>query len=45
MMRGIVVTLLLATAYGKAVDLNDKNFEAEVIESGKAAFVKFLAPW
>ena len=22
-----------------------KNFDAEVLESGKSAFVKFLAPW
>jgi hypothetical protein len=28
-----------------AVELNESNFDAEVFDSGKAAFVKFLAPW
>jgi len=36
---------LIVGAQAGAVDLNAKNFEAEVFESGKAAFVKFLAPW
>jgi len=44
MMRGIVAALILATAYG-AIELNEKNFDDEVFASGKAAFIKFLAPW
>jgi len=28
-----------------AMDLTPDNFNAEVIESGKNAFVKFQAPW
>jgi len=28
-----------------AMDLTPDNFNAEVIDSGKNAFVKFLAPW
>jgi hypothetical protein len=37
-----VAALGLASA---AHDLNADNFDAEVYESGKHAFVKFLAPW
>jgi hypothetical protein len=36
---------LVVGANAGAVDLTAKNFDAEVLESGKAAFVKFLAPW
>ena len=32
-------------AQAKAVVLTDKNFDAEVSNSGKAAFIKFYAPW
>ena len=28
-----------------AVELNKDNFDKEVFQSGKNAFVKFLAPW
>jgi hypothetical protein len=45
MVRAILAALLLATVSGSAVDLTDSNFDKEVHESGKAAFVKFLAPW
>ncbi len=27
------------------VDLTNENFDAEVKDSGKNAFIKFLAPW
>ena len=30
---------------GSAVELTPDNFDKEVFESGKSAFVKFLAPW
>jgi len=28
-----------------AVELTPENFDKEVFQSGKAAFIKFLAPW
>ena len=34
---------LVLNAQAGAVDLTAKNFDAEVLESGKSAFVKFLA--
>lgn len=41
-----LATLLIAGAAADGVvDLTAKNFDAEVLESGKQAFVKFLAPW
>lgn len=41
-----LLPLLVATAVADgAVDLTEKNFDAEVFESGKSAFIKFLAPW
>lgn len=36
---------LVLGANAGAVDLTAKNFDKEVLESGKSAFVKFLAPW
>ncbi len=36
---------LVLGAQAGAVDLTAKNFDTEVVESGKSAFVKFLAPW
>jgi hypothetical protein len=48
-MRSVMLALVgLALAVGAhagAVDLTAKNFDAEVMASGKSAFVKFLAPW
>lgn len=41
----LVVSLLFVGASAGAVDLTKDNFDAEVVDSGKAAFVKFLAPW
>jgi hypothetical protein len=41
------VTLLCAFAasVNGALELTPDNFNKEVLESGKAAFIKFLAPW
>jgi hypothetical protein len=36
---------LVASVSGEAVELTPKNFDKLVVESGKSAFVKFLAPW
>lgn len=45
-MRGaLLAAALVASASGEAVELNSKNFDKKVLQSGKAAFVKFLAPW
>ena len=41
----VVLAAVTATAAEGPVVLTNSNFEAEVKESGKAAFVKFLAPW
>ncbi|KAK7249103.1 hypothetical protein SO694_00044278 [Aureococcus anophagefferens] len=38
-----LVLALLASA--SAMELSADNFKTEVFESGKNAFVKFLAPW
>ena len=45
MLRAIALTALLAGAAGEAVELTDSNFDRLVFQTGKAAFVKFLAPW
>jgi len=42
LLLALVAILGMANA---AHDLNADNFDAEVFESGKHAFVKFLAPW
>jgi len=44
-MRPALVSTLLATVAGSAVELTNANFDKEVKQSGKNAFVKFLAPW
>ena len=44
MMRNTILLSVLAGAFG-ALELTSKNFDAEVKNSGKNAFVKFLAPW
>jgi len=43
-MRGLVLVALAAPALG-ALELTPDNFDTEVLKSGKAAFIKFLAPW
>jgi hypothetical protein len=45
MLTLVFLSTLVATVFGEATQLTAKNFDAEVIDSGKAAFVKFLAPW
>ena len=35
---------ILATSFA-TLELTPDNFDKEVFESGKAAFIKFLAPW
>ena len=37
--------LTLVAASTATIELTSDNFDAEVFESGKSAFVKFLAPW
>lgn len=36
---------LIGTAAGASVTLTKDNFETEVFDSGKHAFIKFQAPW
>ena len=45
MARIALVCAFAASAAGTAVDLTPDNFDKEVKDSGKAAFIKFLAPW
>jgi len=35
----------LAASANAALELTPDNFDKEVKDSGKAAFIKFLAPW
>jgi len=44
-MRASVLALCLAGVAGSAVELTNSNFETLVKQSGKNAFIKFLAPW
>jgi len=44
-MRSLLFLAGLATAGAAAIELTPDNFDDVVINSGKAAFVKFLAPW
>jgi protein disulfide-isomerase A6 len=39
------MTLTLVAALIGTIELTPDNFDKEVFESGKSAFVKFLAPW
>jgi hypothetical protein len=43
-MRSALVCALVATA-SATTELTMDNFDELVLKSGKAAFVKFLAPW
>jgi hypothetical protein len=48
MVRKAVLICLAAvagTAAAGSVTLTDSNFDAEVFDSGKNAFIKFQAPW
>ena len=42
MARVLLASLAVASA---TLELTTDNFDKEVFQSGKAAFVKFLAPW
>ena len=45
-MARVALTLALAVGvHSTAVELTPDNFDKEVLQSGKAAFIKFLAPW
>ena len=44
-MRGLLFLAGLATAGAAAIELTPENFDEVVFNSGKSAFVKFLAPW
>jgi hypothetical protein len=44
-MRAAVLFSALAGASAGAVELKMGNFDTEVKQSGKNAFIKFLAPW
>jgi hypothetical protein len=44
MARIAVLCALVASANG-ALELTPDNFDKEVTQSGKSAFIKFLAPW
>jgi protein disulfide-isomerase A6 len=43
--RTLTLLCAVAGASAGAVDLTPDNFDALVLKSGKAAFIKFLAPW
>jgi len=45
MMRSFLLTCALVGVASEALELTPDNFDAEVLQSGKAAFIKFLAPW
>jgi hypothetical protein len=45
MARFICALAGFSLAAGGAVELGGHNFDQEVFQSGKNAFVKFLAPW
>lgn len=42
---GLAALALVGSANAGAVELDQTNFDTIVTQSGKAAFVKFLAPW
>jgi len=44
-MRFFVFCTLVGVALGGAVELSADNFDSVVLNSGKNAFIKFLAPW
>jgi protein disulfide-isomerase A6 len=44
-LRILLAAALVSSANAGAIALNPDNFDAEVFDSGKSAFIKFLAPW
>jgi hypothetical protein len=45
MLRGMALMAAIVGVSGAAVELTPDNWDKEVASSGKAAFIKFLAPW
>jgi hypothetical protein len=45
MARVALICAFAASVSGTAVELTPDNYDKEVTQSGKAAFIKFLAPW
>jgi protein disulfide-isomerase A6 len=45
MIRGLALLCAAAGVASEAVELTPDNYDKEVTQSGKAAFIKFLAPW
>lgn len=43
-MARLLIASLVASA-SATLELTHENFDQEVLESGKSAFIKFLAPW
>jgi hypothetical protein len=41
----VLACAFAASVSGTAVELTPDNFDKEVTSTGKAAFIKFLAPW
>jgi hypothetical protein len=45
-MARVALLCAFATAVaGSALELTPDNFDTEITQSGKSAFIKFLAPW
>ena len=44
-MRVLALLCAVCGVASEAVNLTPDNFEKEVTNSGKSAFIKFLAPW
>jgi hypothetical protein len=45
MARVALLCAFATSVAGSSVELTPDNFDKEVTSSGKAAFIKFLAPW
>jgi len=43
-LRLALIAALASTSHA-ALELTDETWDQEVVKSGKAAFIKFLAPW
>jgi protein disulfide-isomerase A6 len=45
MARVALLCAFATTVAGNAVELTPDNFDKEILQSGKSALIKFLAPW
>jgi hypothetical protein len=45
MMRNLALMCAVIGASASSVELDSSNWDTLVTQSGKSAFVKFLAPW